>query len=907
VTLPPGTRFATFVDGVPLTASLEDLRAAAGIQDLEKAIDDATAEARDRVNAVAGATGAAAEDLRAQAVRARESIDTVVADVGAVVNDAVPRIDRALTDAGQRITDARDEIDAERRRAVGAEERLDERITNVAADAGYDDTAVRAEVSRVDRARADGDRALGEQIDAVQSSYRRVVSSDLPVNMIDPQRWTSDENSDTPAPMAATDPRFTANGEGVAIFLTGAGESAVIATMASFKPTPGHTYRATWKVRRWYSGSPEARLGAGFVVRGVDGSRSYPSSDYGSSQVRDAPDHYSELVAEWTAGDGHSWARPRIHINRTSVAGARFMVAGAILEDLSDLRAVDARVTREAATLARADKAIADRQDIVEAQLSGTSDSGLRQQVNAQIEDRATTIADAKAGAVAERVGRLETRVDGVPAAINARAEQAERTAATATQGVAGRTSVLEVTAASGKGAENANPDFSAWPDGQALPTGWAPWGASGPCTRAVASLGGGGWAADRIPSDIDAGMANSAGVYLTGGWYIFRAKVWKLRASWNGAGVTWGGLYNIDFMSDPDLAGKVGDTDTGGVREWAKPVYIEPAHGGEYRGWHAMDNWSAFGRGFSDKTLRWFMCRVDRASQAEIDGFKAGQALNGPGGALARLTSSEATLADLPNRYAAASRAAALEAQVNGEAGSRLLARADERATAVADQKAGAVVGTVNQLRAEYNGTVGEVNRQGGVIVDLSGRTRSYLGVSVVAGQSIAEATIYADGAAGSLMRLRADNIIMDANVLVLGSLTTDRVAQNAITGTTVGSGFSADVYAGGAVDVSPGVTIVSSGGLLKVDVMSDGLRTGGTGRMSVQLFADISGQGRVYLSRNVYFSPLTTAAPVSFYHVLNVPAGTTVTFYLGHAVDGRDSSWRYSSAAIAVTEFKR
>jgi hypothetical protein len=71
----------------------------------------------------------------------------------------------------------------------------------------------------------------------------------------------------------------------------------------------------------------------------------------------------------------------------------------------------------------------------------------------------------------------------------------------------------------------------------------------------------------------------------------------------------------------------------------------------------------------------------------------------------MSRVTSAENAITNFPNNYAAASRAAALEAQVNGEGSSRLLTRANDQATVIADAKVGQVAQSVSSLSASISG----------------------------------------------------------------------------------------------------------------------------------------------------------------------------------------------------------
>ncbi|MCU6454356.1 hypothetical protein LPN01_09715 [Sphingomonas sp. A2-49] len=276
-------------------------------------------------------------------------------------------------------------------------------------------------------------------------------------------------------------------------------------------------------------------------------------------------------------------------------------------------------------------------------------------------------------------------------------------------------------------------------------------------------------------------------------------------------------------------------------------------------------------------------------------------------GAVSARVTATENTLADLPNRYAAASRTAALEAQVNFAADSGLQravnARIEDRAAAIADAKAGAVAQTVTELTSEYRGTKATVQQQAGTIVDLQGRASAYVRFLATAGNGRAQLTLSADANGGGGADLIGD-LSISGNLLVGGSVITDKIAQNGITNTVAISGMSQFNIPAGEVGESARLSIASNGGTMKVDVQSDGNRNSGAGIMKVQLFAAYSG-GEVALSRQVAFSPSNTAVPVSLFQITGFPAGTAVQFFLRFSVPS--GAWSYSDAAIAVTEFKR
>jgi hypothetical protein len=274
-----------------------------------------------------------------------------------------------------------------------------------------------------------------------------------------------------------------------------------------------------------------------------------------------------------------------------------------------------------------------------------------------------------------------------------------------------------------------------------------------------------------------------------------------------------------------------------------------------------------------------------------------------------ARIKSSEDVIADLPNRYAAASRTAALEAQVAGQLDSglsnSLSARIEDRATAIANAKAGAVAQTVSQLRAEYNNTAAAVATTAGAIASLQGRTAAYWRTTAVAGNNRAQITISADANAGAGVDIIGD-VSISGNLLVSGSVVTDRIALNGVTNTVAIAGMSGGGVSAGDTGESGRLTITSTGGTMKVDVQSDGTRTAGSGTMRAQLFAAYNGT-EIALSREVAFSPSNTAVPIGFFQIIGFPVGTVVQFFLRFFVTTDNTTWNYTSAAIAVTEFKR
>ncbi|MBY9062296.1 hypothetical protein K7957_05050 [Sphingomonas yunnanensis] len=86
-------------------------------------------------------------------------------------DEIIPSVDAQVAAANDRISAARGDLAAEIERAKGSEGTLNERIDSLVVDGGgYNDSALRAEVSRVDQAAITRDAAIGQRIDTVSAS-----------------------------------------------------------------------------------------------------------------------------------------------------------------------------------------------------------------------------------------------------------------------------------------------------------------------------------------------------------------------------------------------------------------------------------------------------------------------------------------------------------------------------------------------------------------------------------------------------------------------------------------------------------------------------------------------------------------------------------------------------------------
>lgn len=157
-----------------------------------------------------------------------------------------------------------------------------------------------------------------------------------------------------------------------------------------------------------------------------------------------------------------------------------------------------------------------------------------------------------------------------------------------------------------------------------------------------------------------------------------------------------------------------------------------------------------------------------------------------------ARIQLSEDVIADLPNRYATAQRAATLEAQlayqVDSGLNTALSARIEDRATAIADAKAGAVASTLAQLRAEYNGSAATIAQQAGAIAGIDGRTSVFWQVTGSTPDGSTKISLSkSDGSLG-VFYIGAD-LLVDGNAIFNGTVTIKALDRSTMTSSTASS----------------------------------------------------------------------------------------------------------------------
>jgi hypothetical protein len=509
----------------------------------------------------------------------------------------------------------------------------------------------------------------------------------------------------------------------------------------------------------------------------------------------------------------------RVTQNFTTLSNADTALGSRIDSVISEYRGLDtatnARVTTNIATLADADKALGQRIDALVAD-GGYDDTSVRSAIttnntasinrdtaigqridslitsyqnadtaaNSRIDTVSITATTAR-DAVASLTTSVDTRFNGVNNTLSS-FDQSIAALSTAQTGFASRATKLEAAASAGGSFLNANPNFAIWPDGQRLPNGARDW--NGPTNLVVERFANTERAdspyfinTNQTAPNINIGILWDVPALVDAGWYAMIVEATLSGGTWEGAGLSVMGGYNLDFCGTADSAGDISATKMGN-RRWSI-IFQKPAD--TSRNFHAMQSWNGFGRNRTQKIIAWRFVGIRAATDLEVKAGKADAALPL---LTARVTTAETTLTDLPNLYAAAARATDLEAKVNGTAGSNLLARASDQATVIADAKVGALAQTVSTLRADQEGTYGLVVQQAGVLAGVNGRTSVYWQVTGTTPDGSATVQLSkADGTPG-LFYIGA-NLLVDGNAIFNGTVTIKALDRSTMTATSSGS----------------------------------------------------------------------------------------------------------------------
>lgn len=746
----------------------------------------------------------------------------------------IPAVEKAVADAGERITAAKGRADDAYDRAGQAiedAETVNRRVDTLIAEGGGGsdgvDSVARAEIKRVDEAAIGRDDAVARSVETLSASY--TSGGNLLSNTdfaLDTAGWTFASESESRGYRNQFSPDIYWPA-GTAALITYQPNTSPARAGLWYQPVYGLEGGASYQVSA-YVASHRATAGIYIDQFRADGAivgHSEVASAKFNTGTRNLSADYERLVVNFVAhpdasylilymikygtvpgadpADSYSWfLRPQVVKVRAGVTAAVPYMPGS--GDAGRI-ATDARVSREVVALAEADAALARDSFAIEARMG--------ERVSASARDVTTAFTEAD-------------------------------------RALGSRTSNLEASAAGPVGGSlNPNPAFVGWSNADTTPNGWAYWNVIDKVTRIDNPFNRGGYAVAQTPTNPNSGIW-CPDILVPNGWFVMDVIVHKADGTWAGAGVTLNGQHGIDFLRTPDNAGVVGDTPNGVTRTWSflfqvRDDFIGPG----FKNWHAMSNWTGYMADLYPKTLWWLHCGLRPASQGEIE---ANKAINVSIPAVAaRVKAAEDTLADLPNRFASAQRTIDLEAQVNGETGSRLLSRATEQATVIADAKAGVVAQSVETLRTEYNGRIGVVEQQAGSITGIDGRTEVYWRVTGTTNDGATQISLTKKDGSSPLFYIGA-NTLIDGNLMVTGTITTRVIQNGSITNSVTTTGGSYQFAQNTRQQTGEAYLQPSGTGFVRIDVrLSTNYVDGESGvtapnKWLLQLYRDQDGQTR-------------------------------------------------------------
>lgn len=273
---------------------------------------------------------------------------------------------------------------------------------------------------------------------------------------------------------------------------------------------------------------------------------------------------------------------------------------------------VVARITTEETTRANADTALSNRTNALESTVN-TPGTGLTARIGAEETTRANAVS-----ALANRTTSLEGSVNTPTTGLIARMSTEENARAAADSAIVNRTSVLEATATASGSSYAANDKFANWPNAAGYPTNWQAWNTEGTYRiERVGSIGGSPYAIKTYNDTANATSGFVQSITIHPGKWVVEATVRMDSGGWSGAGVTIGGIYNIDFVGDPDSNKQVRDSiGNGDIRTWTKMFDITQNQAINF---HGMVGWTGFNRTISPKYVTWFRLAVRPATAGEI------------------------------------------------------------------------------------------------------------------------------------------------------------------------------------------------------------------------------------------------------------------------------------------------
>lgn len=222
--------------------------------------------------------------------------------------------------------------------------------------------------------------------------------------------------------------------------------------------------------------------------------------------------------------------------------------------------------------------------------------------------------------ALTTKTDTMITEYRGNNTNLNTRIFNEETARANADSAMATRTSGIEATYNMANGGVASNDRFANWPDGSKNPRGWTDWVTEGNYTISRSpGFGGSPYAAyTQHDANASCGFCQNAVSTWAGKWVV-EVTARRDAGSLSGAGVTLSGIYNLDFVSDPDTNGQARDSNDGETRTWVKMFDITQAN----LNLHAMAGWLGFGRSIASNYITWFKLSLRPAGPGDLAGVK--------------------------------------------------------------------------------------------------------------------------------------------------------------------------------------------------------------------------------------------------------------------------------------------
>lgn len=432
------------------------------------------------------------------------------------------------------------------------------------------------------------------------------------------------------------------------VFVTRANQSLVTASVGTFLPVQGRTYRVTALVNRATQIAGTSWMYLGFTCARNNGAIEYPNI---SVDMQSMPfNTFSNYSCTWTCpDDGIAFARPRLHWNWDQLDGSTtsaniYHIRSIVVEDITGAVAASG-----SASAAATSSSIATTKS-TEASTAAGQASGSAGQAS-QSATQASTSA-----------GQASTyRSDASTFAGNA-----STYANNASNSAAAAQASFVLTSQVGLGTLNKNPTFADWSGGSGtIPAGWSDWSYGAGNSR-VTGLNGNPYALH-----FEGVAGRNQGIYqnFTAGFQksvlevVVEADnptaagllIYAVNSSGN-ALYTWG----VNFATEPDNSGWISGGAAGFYRRTFSK-YIDTPIDGAIVSWNVflMANWDQFAPPIA-KTITFHSARFRPATEPEIAGKKA---LADAGTALAQISSLSGTISS--NQLTMATRVDTVEARM--------------------------------------------------------------------------------------------------------------------------------------------------------------------------------------------------------------------------------------------------